>query len=129
MNDMPLRCWACTEREGKETMVLLNEFASDIKWSKSVGLEADAICAACATLRATKRRRASNVDPEVRDMRMRAGLKARQDHVRCVACEVEKPEAEFDAEDLARWRAHWHLARDATCKSCSAGMQDIRCVV
>ncbi|MDA8582634.1 hypothetical protein N9L68_00345 [bacterium] len=94
-DELPLRCSACTEREGNETMMPLKEFAGESRWSKSVGLGAYATCASCARFRATKLNVASHFGQGVRNKGVSRGFGAKRDLVRCVACDMEKPEADF----------------------------------
>ncbi|MDA8582635.1 hypothetical protein N9L68_00350 [bacterium] len=64
-----------------------------------------------------------------REATCRSWMKSPLARVRCVACEVEKPDADLDADLFRMWRAHMELARHITCKSCmTALLAHVRCV-
>ena len=122
VEEMPLRCWSCSTRAGKEKMLPLKDFASENKWGKTVGRGADAICAPCARQHAAKRQ----ANEQWLDHRREAGFQARNAAVRCVKCEREEPEGDFEAASLAAWREQRNTLRDAVCKECTVESK-VRC--
>ena len=116
IEDMPLPCWSCSEKAGVETMLPLKMFASDNSWNHTVGLGADAICAACKKQRAEKKRVHTRFHHE----------NAPAGHTHCVVCNNNKPDTDFDKDKLDQWRQGGHMTR-ATCQQCST--KSVHCVV